>query len=297
MINKGFFIIFLLSFLLPSPAWARVSGFGQLLGGESKQETILNRFGDLLDFLIGQEREEELAQSSTADVLGVTSLSDPEPTVSELTVVVLGDSMVDVLGGGLPQLRTALEKYFPKTKLNLYNFGVGATDMEYALFRLTNSYQYMNRSYSPVLSVNPHVLVLESFAYNNFGDSQEGLDKQWLLIAEIIDLTKKISPETKIVLASTIAPNSLVYGDGIDGISWPPDQKMARVETVKKYLQNMINFATSEGYPLADAFYPSMNENGQGKLEYISVADHLHLSGPGGVLFCQKVAETISGLW
>ncbi|MFH1705856.1 MAG: SGNH/GDSL hydrolase family protein [Patescibacteria group bacterium] len=291
MIKKGFFIIFLLSFLLPRPAWAQMSMFGRLLREGFGQETILSRFGRLLDFLNGQERDEKESPVLTAEVLGVTV------PIPELTVAVLGDSMVDVLRQSLPQLRTALENHFPKTKLNLYNFGVGATDMEYALFRLTNGYRYMSGSYSSVLSVNPDVLVLESFAYNNFGDSQEGLDKQWLLIAGIIDQVKKVSSKTEIVLASTIAPNSSVYGDGIDGIGWPPDQKRARAETVKKYLQNMVNFAASEGYPLADAYHSSMDENGQGKLEYISTADHLHLSGPGGVLFCQKVADTIRGLW
>jgi len=287
--------LLLFFFLTPQTVFAQSSMFGRLLGEEAAPGVILSRFGRLMELLDKKEITPTPAPDSTGQVLGFSVNKNLAPPV--LTVAMLGDSMIDVLWESLPQLRTALEKYFPNTKLNLYNFGVGASNIEYASYRLANSYEYMGKSFPAVLSIKPDVLVLESFAYNNFGDNQEGLDKQWLLIAEIIEKTKRISPKTKIVLASTIAPNSAVYGDGIDGIDWPLDQKMARAVTVRKYLENMINFATSEGYPLADAYHASMDASGEGKLEYISASDHLHLSGSGGVLFCNKVAEVISSLW
>ena len=294
--KKSIFIFLFLFFLLNSRiAFARPTMFGRLLGEKVSPTVILSPLGRLMEFLDKKEVSPAPTLDKSGEVLGFSINKNFTPAV--LTVAMLGDSMIDVLWESLPQLRTALEKYFPDTKLNLYNFGVGASNIEYASFRLTQGYQYMGKSFPSVLSIKPDVLVLESFAYNNFGDNQKGLDKQWLLIAEIIEKTKRISPKTKIVLASTIAPNSAVYGDGIDGIDWPLDQKKTRATTVKKYLENMINFAVSQGYPLADAYHSSMDVNGEGKLEYISASDNLHLSGPGGVLFCNKVAETISSLW
>ena len=71
------------------------------------------------------------------------------------------------------------------------------------------------------------------------------------------------------------------------------DQKLTRAQTVRSYLENMINFANSQGYSLADAYHLSLDKNGEGKLEYISAADYLHPSGPGGVLFCNQVAKEI----
>lgn len=269
--------------------------FGKLLGEDVAPGAMLSRFGRLMDFFDKKEITPTPASDFTGQVLGFSVNKNLAPLV--LTVAMLGDSMTDVLWQSLPQLRTALEKYFPEIKLNLYNFGVGASNIEYASYRLTNDYQYMGKSFPAVLSIKPDVLVLESFAYNNFGDGQEGLDKQWLLIAEIIEKTKRISPKTKIILASTIAPNSAVYGDGIDGVSWSLDQKRARAVTVRRYLENMINFATSREYPLADAYHSSIDASGEGKLEYISASDHLHLSGPGEVLFCNKVARAIEELY
>jgi len=279
-------------FFLATPAGVRAetSRFGEMLGREP-----VSKFGLLL--------AEELTPTPTPDlkalvqerVLGVKAKLDSQP--KKLTVAVLGDSMVDVLQPDLPQLRAALRKDFPGTDLRLYNFGVGASNLEYASYRLIHDYVYLGKHFPSVLSVKPDILVLESFAYNNFGDSQDGLDKQWLLLGEIITKTKKLSPNTKVILAATIAPNSAVYGDGIDGIDWPSDQKAARAATVKKYLENLINFANSQGYPLADAYHPSTDTKGEGKLVYINAGDHLHPSGPGGELFCQKLAEVISKMY
>ncbi len=229
-------------------------------------------------------------EAPEGEVLGTADINEVE---KEITVAVLGDSMIDVLQPDLPQLKSALANYYPQAKFNLFNFGVGASDLEYAVERLTEEYLYLGSKYPAVLSVKPDVLVIESFAYNNFGYGQEGLDKQWMLIGDIITRTKKLSPDTKIVLAATIAPNATVYGKGIDGIEWNQAERLVRSETVKEYLQNIINFANSQGYPLADAYHASIDEYGEGKVVYINAQDNLHPSGPGGELFCKKVAEAI----
>jgi hypothetical protein len=272
-----------------------VVGLPLMVNGQSK-------FGDLL---IEPERQisqfRRLLATPTpipteppeGQVLGTVDINE---SAREITIAVLGDSMIDVLQPDLPQLQSSLKKYYPEVKFNLFNFGVGASDLEYAVERLTEEYVYLGSKYPAVLSVKPDVLVIESFAYNNFGYGQEGLDKQWMLIGDIITRTNKISPDTEIVLAATIAPNATVYGKGIDGIEWNQAERLVRSETVKEYLQNIINFANSQGYPLADAYHASIDEYGEGKPVYINAQDNLHPSGPGGELFCQKTAEAIAEL-
>lgn len=99
--------------------------------------------------------------------------------------------------------------------------------------------------------------------------------------------------QAKIVLAATIAPDQNTLCDGIPGISLMPDQKQGKAATIKAYLQNLVNFAHSQGYPLADAFHASLDSSGNGKSVYVNAGDHLHPSGPGGELFCQKIADVI----
>jgi hypothetical protein len=265
------------------------SQFGKLL---AEPETQVSQFRRLLENEITTPTPTPTpVLNNSGQVLGTTDIFGSK---EKLTVAVLGDSMVDVLQPDLPQLQSALENYFPKAEFELFNFGVGASDLEYAVQRLTEDYVYLGTKYPAVLSVKPDILVIESFAYNNFGYGKVGLDKQWLLIGDIITKTKELSPETKIVLAATIAPNSTVHGQGIDGIEWNQAERIVRADTVKEYLENIINFANSQGFPLADAYHPSMDAYGEGKPVYINAQDHLHPSGPGGELFCQKVAEAIT---
>ncbi len=267
---------------------AQVSQFRRLLEDEVST-TVQDGEPDQID-----QVEPEITSQSDGEVLGESTeaYSGPE----SLTVAVLGDSMVDVLQPDLPQLHSALRNYYSGADLQLFNFGVGASDLEYAVERLTNDYEYLGSKYPSVLSVKPDVLVIESFAYNNFGYEKSGLDKQWMLIGDIITKTKKLSPDTQIVLAATIGPNSTIYAKGVDGIEWNQAERLVRTETVRKYLENIINFANSQGYPIADAYHASIDSYGEGKPVYINAQDKLHPSGPGGELFCKKIADAIAEL-
>lgn len=217
----------------------------------------------------------------------------PTPVKTGLyTIAILGDSMIDVMQPELPQLASALKNFYPHAQFKLLNYGVGATNIEYGLKRLASDYTYLGREFSALLSQNPDIVIIESFAYNHGDNNQQGLDHQWLTLAEIIETIKNQS-QAKIVLAATIGPDETTLCDGIDGINLPPDQKQEKAQAIRAYLQNLTNFAHSQGYPLADAYHPSLDSQGNGKPVYINQGDHLHPSGPGGELMAQKIAEAI----
>jgi hypothetical protein len=208
----------------------------------------------------------------------------------DYVIAVLGDSMIDTLGD-FATLKSILASNFPGKTFTIYNYGFGSTDMESGLYRLTNETTYLGKKYPPLLSRNPDILVLESFAYNHWSASISDLDRQWLTIAKIIDASREALPDIEIILAATIAPDSRTFGDGI--LNWPENLKWDSTLIIKAYLQNIINFASSQRYPLADAYSPSLASNGQGKAIYINQTDHLHPSYEGGRLFSQKIADTM----
>lgn len=253
-----------------------------------------SKFGKLLEEFPGYSRFGKLVQSTSKvvreKILGETSWKRKKEKVK---VAVLGDSMVDTLGPGIPCLEEKLETYFFAHDFDVYNCGVGSSDLEYALERLTNSYEYEDMQFPPVLSLEPDILIIESFAYNNFGYGQEGLDRQWLLISQIIEKVHEVSPSTEVILATTIGPNSKIYGDGISGVHWNQAQKLVKAETVRNYLENMVDFAQSQGYPLADTYHDSTNIAGEGRRIYINPDDNLHPSDDGKELFCEKVFKEI----
>ena len=217
---------------------------------------------------------------------GPTSSSiESEISQSEITpylkVAVLGDSMIQTMGEGLPHLNSALKKYYPEANFTLLNYGIGATDIESGLNRLPE-----------ILNQNPNVVVIESFAYNHWNNTQTDLDRQWQTLAKILQTIKSQS-QAKIILAAAIAPDQNTLCDGIEGINLIPQQKWEKAQTIKAYLQNLVYFANSQGYPLADAYHASLDVTSNGKSKYINAGDHLHPSEAGKTLMAQKIAEAI----
>lgn len=224
----------------------------------------------------------------TTNVLGTLTRN---PVKTTFTVALLGDSMTHTLGTDLPHLRSLLADAYPDYTFALLNYGQGATDMESGLYRLTNSTRYLDRDYAALLSYKPDILVVESFAYNHWSGEKYDLDRQWLTTAKIADTVRKKSPDTKIILATTVAPNKDIFGDGV--LNWPKSLKEQSSLIIKAYLQNMVNFATSQHYPLADAYHSSLESDGQGIASYINSTDHLHPSGDGAYLYSKKIVEAI----
>ena len=223
----------------------------------------------------------------------IAPLGDIEknPVRATYSLVVLGDSMVDTLGRSLPDLKSLMASNFPKYSFAILNYGFGATDLESGLARLTSGTVYLNKYYPPLLSFQPDILVVESFAYNHWTGDKSDLDRQWLTYSKIIDTVREKSPATKIIFATTIAPNALKYGDGV--LNWGKDLKWQSAQITRAYLQNMIGFATSQNIPLADAYTPSLDNDGNGLLEFISSYDNLHPSKEGAVFFSKKIVEAI----
>lgn len=233
------------------------------------------------------------ANLPTTSPNNINPLGDIEknPIRTTYSLIVLGDSMVDTLGRDLPDLKSLMLTNFPKYSFAILNYGFGATDLESGLYRLTHGSKYLNKYYPPLLSFQPDILVVESFAYNHWTGEKSDLDRQWLTYSKIIDTVREKSPGTKILFAATIAPNALKYGDGV--LNWGKDLKWQSAQITRAYLQNMIGFAKSQNIPVADAYTPSLDKEGNGLLEFISSYDNLHPSKEGAVFFSKKIVEAI----
>ncbi len=200
-----------------------------------------------------------------------------------MTIALLGDSMMDTLGPNAPHLSQALKKTYPATTFVIKNFGVGGTPIDSGIERIPT-----------IASTNPDVIVLESFAYNVSGTTSQGeVDRHWLNLARAVDAIKNNLPNTKIVIAATIAPNSTRFGDGAPGIAFSQQDKQERTTMIKKYLETTIKFAQSEHTPLANAYHASVDSTGNGKLMYINNGDHIHYSDAGRILMGSKIAQAM----
>lgn len=247
----------------------------------------------------------QVSQKTTSfgDVLGIVSVQVtpvPSPTPipktarqKKFVIAALGDSMIDTLGPDLPNLKNILTSVYRRTEFTMLNYGVGGTNIDYGIERLTSDYTYLDRHIPALVSQFPDILIVESFAYNPYSFDEGALDTHWLALAKIIDTMKLYCPQTKILLAATIAPNAVVFGDGGNLRPQDADGKLKKVTTIKKYLESTIRFAQSQNVPLANAFYPSLQEDGNGKLEYINGGDNIHYSDAGREFFSKIIADAI----
>lgn len=237
---------------------------------------------------------EVIPSPKNAQVLGLSTTSPSLAPVGGdgqvLNLALIGDSMIETLSDTTCQ--ASFQKYFPTTKFNLLKYGYGSTNIESAAERLTENTTYLDQNNPSILSQDPDIILIESFAYNNFGNSQSGIDRQSRALQNLIDTIKKKSSSIKIILASTIAPNSVTFGNGAKDVHYSALEKIDKSTTIKLYLQNLINFAGKNKLPLADAFHPSLFGR-DGLNELINPADNIHPSELGSELFCDTVAKTI----
>lgn len=212
---------------------------------------------------------------------------------AQYTLAFLGDSMTDTLGADLRLIRDEFTRVYPATEFTLLNYGVGGENIVSGLERVTRETTYLGQRRPSLISTNPDMVVIESFAYNPFPFEEGALQQHWLSLAYIIDALKANLPEVKVVIAVTIAPNSKLFGDGAPGLSFGPQDKRERTNTIKQYLENTIRFAQSEHLPLADSYHPSLDSAGEGKLLYVNPGDHIHYSDAGRQLFARTVVDAI----
>lgn len=209
---------------------------------------------------------------------------------SSYTIAIVGDSMVDTLGPDGGGLDKKLQEMYPGATFTIINHGVGAENIDSGLRRLTSGYSYLGSGRNSVISERPDIIVIESFGYNPYPlpDITDALNKHWLKLAEMVDTISRELPETKIVIAATIAPNPNVFGDGAPFINMSAEGKRTKVEEINKYIESTISFAQSQHLPLADAYHAS-----GGNIKYINGGDHIHYSGEGRALMAQKISEAV----
>jgi len=227
----------------------------------------------------------------------ITPTPTPIPTrkakKSNIKIALLGDSMIDTLGPDMPFIVSNLKTIYPDTQFEIINLGVGGTNIEYGLERVKKGYKYFDKTYPPLVDLEPDLVIIESFGYNPFTFSEGALERHWLFISEIIDLIKNNLPNTKIMIASTIAPNNRIFGDGASGLNFSPQDKKSRTAVIKSYLLNALKFARGENIPYADAYNPSLDRQGNGKTEYINPGDSIHYSVKGMEFFSKILTDAI----
>lgn len=196
-----------------------------------------------------------------------------------MKIAFLGDSLVDTLffGEKFWDLELLLKKEFPNQQFELLNYGVGSTDAELGLFRLTNDYEYKERGRSlpAIVTQKPDVIIIGDFAYNHWTDFSGDLERYRETIKKIISGAQEIT--NKVWLYLSMMPNKNLYVTGIPWLGWNEEKRVKEYETTRLYQSEFVKIISETKLPLIDCLQPSL-VNGDGNPKYISNVDFIHPS-------------------
>lgn len=203
----------------------------------------------------------------------------------DYTLVLVGDSMTEYLGNS-DELRAYLKEYYPRNSFEVLNYGFGSTNILSVEKRLTQN-SFYSREFRPILDIAFDLILIESFGHNPLSQFplDVGLKKQREALDKIVELIKKENPSSKILFVATISPNKKVYAYRKVDLSDEDREKWANERIA--YIKNHIEYALSHNIPLVNIYEKSLNEEGDGNLEYISDTDYIHPS-PNGVRFISR---------
>jgi len=162
-------------------------------------------FGDILLPIVSPEPE--ILGASAEETPAPTPTPTPQPTrrakKSAVTIALLGDSMTDTMGPDAPALKSILSRSYPGTQFTVKNYGVGGTNIEYGIERITNGYSYLGASIPALSSIRPDVVVVESFGYNPF-PFDNAMDKHWLALSKAVDTLRGAIPQSVLLRADDV---------------------------------------------------------------------------------------------
>jgi lysophospholipase L1-like esterase len=214
-----------------------------------------------------------------------------------IKIAALGDSMTESYGETFNELLEILGNTYTDRDFEFYNFGVGGTRAGYGLWRLTNEYEYKSKKQASLLSIEPDIVLIESFAYNNASDGvydDDGL-KHFCEIHERIVRTIREQSSAKIIFVATIAPDTDHFLEGNMNFIYTPNSILSKMaEDRIKYLEKALRIAEKLDLPIANVYQASLEKENKGTPRSTFIGDGIHPNSMGNKLAAETIAKTIN---
>lgn len=283
MAKKKFFVVIFFSLL----SFFTLSFFFKLQaiyysGGQTKgafAKTILDTFNSL--------------QSPAFTPSPIPPSPTPTPLIpkkSSYAIAVIGDSMVDTMGERLEYLEGALKEKYPKTEFRLYNYGMGAQNVEEGLARINVEFDHLDRHYPPLPRVAPDILIIGSYAYNPF--TPHDRDRHWAALKKFAEEGRGITPNVYIL--AEVAPLRTGFGKGPNGVNWSENTAYEHSGRILELLENAVTLGKVMKVPVINAFDASLNKSTEeGNKKYVNSSDGIHPSVDGHKFTADRIVKTL----
>lgn len=223
----------------------------------------------------------------------LTPTSTPTPFVTpkkaSYTIAFFGDSMVDTMGEKLEILQKEFYRSYPKTRLKLYNYGIGGQNIETGVARFESDFSNKERVYPPITAIKPDIIVLGTFAYNPF--VPHDLEKYKAYLTTLIQ--KAMGASLNVYLLAEIGPKKTGFGEGEYGVNWPEDQAHQQAFLIIEQLKTAIAVASKQGVPIINAYQRSLIDDSFGNPIYVRNKDGIHPSYEGHILMIRAIISSL----
>ena len=215
----------------------------------------------------------------------------------KIKVVAIGDSMTDTFGKGMPRLAEALATQWPDKDFEVVNYGVGGTRVGYGLWRLTNEYEHWDTKHQPLVSLDPDLVILESFAYNNATDgvNEVGISHFRDMHTKIVE-TLRERTNAEILCVATIAPDCDHFLESVPPFFNTPVPIRRRMAKERMdYLEEFIKLVEELNLPVADVYHKSLDNVAEGipLSTNITPVDWIHPGDTGHQLIASVIVDAI----
>ncbi|HMS22755.1 MAG TPA: GDSL-type esterase/lipase family protein [Candidatus Levybacteria bacterium] len=252
----------------------------------------------LLQYFLFPAKPETVRQESSSKVAGVSIAKDnsisssPSPiklTKDEYVIALFGDSMIDTMGEKMEFLDRALQKKYPSTAFRLYNYGIGAQNVEQGLSRWDSSFKNRERSFPPISRLFPDVIILGSYAYNPF--HPHDLQKYRNTLLDLVQKAKET--KAKVYLLAEIAPLYDGFGEGSRGPNMSTESAHMQANNIREQLEQVATVAKKQKVMLIDMFSITQFNGKYGNRYYTNPDDGIHPSDFGQEETAKQIVEII----
>jgi hypothetical protein len=214
------------------------------------------------------------------------------PKKQTYKIAVYGDSMVETLGPTCEFIQKDLKAMYPDVEFLLYNYGIGAQNVEAGLNRFEQPFKEDIRNYPAIPELKPDILIIGSFAYNPF--SPYDRNQHWIDLTQLVQKAKKVTPN--VYMLAEQAPLRATFGDGPSGVNWDTNTSIEHSNKIIEQLENAVGLSKTLNVPLIDVYTPSLVKSKYGKegnKDYVSAMDGIHYSVEGNEFTADITAKKL----
>ncbi len=207
------------------------------------------------------------------------------------TIILVGDSMTNILGENTDYLRTHLKEHYGNKVFGIFNYALGSQSILYLDEKLHHKTPIWSKDYPPILDRDFEVIIIESFANNPLSQFplEKGLKIQTDTLDNIVNQIHRAHPNSVIALMATIAPSRKHYGEGIVDLS--PEVRAKWADERIAYINNHIKYAKDHNLPLINVYEKSLRNNGEVDESLLNDKDYIHPSANGVDFISKTIAD------